>query len=101
MSTSMMRDYMSSALATEEEKTKGEQFVENTVKTFSSNTVSGIKITDRFDNGKVTYSLAELDIEALKSISQDISQLSDQVRDYIKANAEKAFDKLDAEQAKQ
>ncbi|MFC1500914.1 LPP20 family lipoprotein [Elusimicrobiota bacterium] len=100
MSTSMMRDYMSSALATEEEKTKGEQYVENTVKTFSSNTVSGIKISDRWDDGKVTYSLAELDIEALKSMAQNISQLTDQVRDYIKANAEKAFDKLEEEQAK-
>jgi len=100
MSTSLMRDYMSSASATEQEKTSGEQYVENTVKTFSSNTMSGVKIIDRWDNGKVTYSLASLNIDELKTMTDQINQLSSQVRDYIKANAEKAFDKLEAEQAK-
>lgn len=100
MSTSLMRDYMSSASATEQEKTSGEQYVENTVKTFASNTMSGVKIIDRWDDGKVTYSLAALNLDDLKSMTDQVNQLSTQVRDYIKANAEKAFDKLEAEQAK-
>lgn len=100
MSTSLMRDYMSSASATEQEKTSGEQYIENTVKTFASNTMSGVKIIDRWDDGKVTYSLASLNIDELKALADQVNQLSPQVRDYIKANAEKAFDKLDAEQAK-
>ena len=101
MSTSLMRDYMSSANATEKEKSSGEQYVENTAKTFSSNTVSGITIMDRYDDGKKCYSLAELNIEDLKNMTGDIKELSQQVKEYIKANADKAFDKLDAEQAKQ
>ena len=100
MSTSLMRDYMSSTSATEQEKTSGEQYIENTVKTFSSNTMSGVKIIDRWDNGKVTYSLAALNIDELKSMTDHINQLSSQVRDYIKANADKAFDKLETEQSK-
>jgi hypothetical protein len=100
MSTSLMRDYMSSANVTEQEKTSGEQYVENTVKTFASNTMSGVKVIDRWDDGKVTYSLAALDLDELKSMTEQVSQLSQQVRDYIKANAEKAFDKLEAEQDK-
>jgi hypothetical protein len=100
VSTSLMRDYMSSASVTEQEKTSGEQYVENVVKTFSSNTVSGIKIVDRWDNGKVCYSLAALNIDDLKAMTDQVNQLSQQVRDYIKANAEKAFDKLEEEQAK-
>lgn len=100
VSTSLMRDYMSSASATEEEKTSGEQFVENTAKTFASNTISGIKISDRWDNGKVTYSLAELDIEELRALTDNIDKLSEQVKEHIKENAEKAFDKLEAEQEK-
>lgn len=100
MSTSLMRDYMSSANATEQEKSSGEQYVENTVKTFTSNTVSGIKIVDRYEDGKVSYSLATLNLDELKALTDQVSQLSQQVRDYIKANAEKAFDKLDAEQDK-
>jgi hypothetical protein len=100
VSTSLMRDYMSSASATEQEKTSGEQYVENTVKTFASNTVSGIKIIDRWDDGKVTYSLATLNVEDMKAMTEQVNQLSQGMKDYIKANAEKAFDKLDAEQQK-
>ncbi len=100
MSTSLMRDYMSSTSATEEEKTSGEQYVENAVKTFTSNTMSGVKIIDRWDDGKVCYSLASLSLADLKAMTDQVNQLSSQVRDYIKANAEKAFDKLEEEQAK-
>jgi len=100
MSTSLMRDYMASASATEEEKTSGEQYVENTVKTFTSNTISGVKIIDRWDDGKKTYSLAALNIDDLKNLTDQIQTLSAQAREYIKANAEKAFDKLEAEQEK-
>ena len=100
MSTSLMRDYMSSASATEEEKTSGEQFVENTVKTFASNTMSGVSIIDRWDDGKIAYSLAALNLDDLKAMTEQVSQLSSQMKEYIKANAEKAFDKLEAEQEK-
>ena len=101
MSTSMMRDYMASTSVAGQDKSSGEQYVENTSKTFASNTVSGITITDRWDNGKVCYSLATLNIDDLKEMTDTVKQLSQQVKDYIKANADKAFDKLDAEQAKQ
>jgi hypothetical protein len=100
MSTSLMRDYMSSVLATEEEKTSGEQYVENTIKTFTSNTISGVRIVDRWDDGKVMYSLASLDIDQLKAMAENINKLSQQVKEYIKENAEKAFDKLEEEQQK-
>lgn len=100
MSTSMMRDYQASTAATSQEKSSGEQYVENTVKTFASNTVSGIKIVDRWDDGKKTYSLAELNIDDLKSLADKVNELSSSVKEYIKANAEKAFDKLDQEQQK-
>ncbi len=101
MSTSLMRDYMSSANATEKQKSSGEQYVENTAKTFSSNSVSGIKITDRWDDGKKCYSLAELNIDDLKQMAENMKELNRKVREYIKANAEEAFDKLEAEQEKQ
>lgn len=100
MSTSLMRDYMSSADATEEEKSAGEQYVENTVKTFTSNVISGVKIIDRWDDGKKAYSLATVSLDDLKSMTDKVQQLSRQVREHIKANAEKAFDKLEAEEQK-
>lgn len=100
MSTSLMRDYMASASAAEQDKSSGEQYVENTVKTFASNTITGAKIIDRWDDGKKTYSLASLNVDDLKDLTDRIKQLSAQARDYIKANAEKAFDKLEVEQDK-
>ncbi|MCB4790367.1 MAG: LPP20 family lipoprotein [Elusimicrobia bacterium] len=100
MSTSLMRDYMSSASVPEQEKTSGEQYVESTIKTFTSNTLSGVKIMDRWENGKTMYSLAALNLEDLKTMTDQIKELSQQVKDYIKANAEKAFDKLELEQEK-
>jgi hypothetical protein len=100
MSTSIMRDYMSSANVTEQEKSAGDQYVENTVKTFSSNTLAGAKIMDRRDNGKVCYSLATLNIDDLKVLAEKVKELRPQVREYIKDNAEQAFDKMEAEQAK-
>ncbi|MDI6757025.1 MAG: LPP20 family lipoprotein [Endomicrobiia bacterium] len=100
MSTSLMRDYMASASAAEQDKSSGEQYVENTIKTFASNTITGAKIIDRWDDGKKTYSLASLNVDDLKDITDRIKQLSAQAKDYIKANAEKAFDKLEAEQDK-
>lgn len=98
MSTSLMRDYMSSTSAAEEEKRNGEQYIEQTAKTFTSNVLSGIRIIDRWSDDKTTYSLAELNIDDLKSMTDNIKQLSEKTREYIKANAEKAFDKLDKEQ---
>lgn len=100
MSTSLMRDYMSSTNATEEEKAAGEQYVENTVKTFASNTISGVKIVDRYRDGSVAYSLAALNIDDLKAMTEHVNALSRQVRDHIKANADKAFDTLNIEQGK-
>ena len=100
ISTSLMRDYMASTSATDPEKSSGEQYVENTVKTFASNTVSGIKITDRWDNGKTAYSLATLNIEDMKNMAGQVNELSESVKKYIKENAEKAFDKLETEQSK-
>jgi len=101
MSTSMMRDYMSSASAAEADKSRGEQYVESTVKTFSSNILAGVKITDRWDNGKSCYSLAALDVDNVKAAADKDNELSLQAKEYIKSNAEKALDKLDAEQSKQ
>jgi phage host-nuclease inhibitor protein Gam len=101
ISTSLMRDYMASTGVTAEGKENGEQYVENTVKTFTSNVVSGVKITDRHqDKSGTLYSLASLNIEDLKRMADEVKGLSESVREHIKANAESAFDKLAEEEAK-
>jgi len=101
ISTSLMRDYMSSTAVPPEQKGSEEQYIENTVKTFTSNTVSGVKVTDRYQEKNGTlYSLASLNLDDLKMLAGEVKDLSESVREYIKANAEKAFDKLAEEESK-
>jgi DNA-binding FrmR family transcriptional regulator len=100
VSTSLMRDYMASTAVPAEAKGNEEQYVENTVKTFTSNVVSGVRIIDRYEDDGTLYSLAALDVEDLKRLANDVKGLSDSVREHIKANAEKAFEKMAEEESK-
>ena len=101
VSTSLMRDYMASTSVPEAQKGNEEQYVENTVKTFTSNVVSGVKIMDRYQDKKgALYSLAVLKLDDLKLMANEVKGLSASVREHIKANAEKAFDKMAEEELK-
>ena len=102
ISTSLMRDYMAHASVPAEQKANEEQYIENTVKTFTNNIVSGVKVIDRYYDAKrnVMYSLASLSLDDLEGMASQMQSLSSEVRDNIKANAEKAFDKMSDEEAK-
>ena len=101
MSTSLMRDYLSNTSIPAEAKGNEEQYVENTVKTFTDNVLSGVTVIDRYqDKSGTLYSLASLNIDQLKDLADKVQGLSQGVRDHIKAHAESAFDKLNEEQEK-
>lgn len=101
MSTSLMRDYMASTAVPAEEKGNEEQYIENTIKTFTDNVLSGVTVTDRYqDKSGTLYSLASLNLDTLTDLAGKVKGLSQGVRDHIKANAESAFDKLNQEQEK-
>ena len=103
---SLMRDYMASTTAgaavTGESATSEEQHIEQAVKTFSATTLSGVNIIDHWidpADGTV-YALAKLDLEAFKNSLDKMKELSAAVRDYVRQNAEKSFDRLEAEEEK-
>lgn len=101
MSTSLMRDYMANTAIPEETMGNEEQYIENTIKTFTDNVLSGVTVSDRYqDKSGTLYSLATLNIDKLTDLAGKVKGLSQGVRDHIKANAESAFDKLAEEQAK-
>jgi hypothetical protein len=101
MSTSLMRDYMASTSIPAEAKGNEEQYVENTIKTFTDNIISGVTVIDRYqDKSGTLYSLASLNLDMLTDLAGKVKGLSQGVRDHIKANAESAFDKLNEEQSK-
>jgi hypothetical protein len=48
----------------------------------------------------VYYSLVKLDMGAVQAALDESKDLDSKTRDYVKANADKAFDEMNAEQAK-
>jgi hypothetical protein len=93
---------MANASIPADKKANEEQYIENTVKTFTNNVVSGVKVIDRYYDEKrnVFYSLATLNLSDLEGMADQMQSLSNEVREHIKANAEKAFDKMSEEEEK-
>jgi hypothetical protein len=103
---SLMKDYMASttggAAITAQSPAAEEQHVEQTIKTFSAATLSGVMIVDRWvDTGNDThYALARLDLEKFKQSVDRMQELNAQVRDFIRKNADRSFDALAREEEK-
>lgn len=103
---SLMKDYMASttgaASVTTESPTVEEQHVEQTIKTFSAVTLSGVMIVDHWVDEKngTHYALARLDLEKFKQGLDRVQELNSQVRDFIRKNAERRFDDLAQEEEK-
>jgi hypothetical protein len=101
-SASLMRDYAASTTAGDFEKTSEEQNIEQAVKTFSAATLSGVVIIDHWTapQDNTTYSLARLDLENFKDALNKMKELNAETRDFVRKNAEKAFEELEKEEQK-
>ena len=101
-SASLMRDYAASTTAGDFKKTSEEQNIEQAVKTFSAATLSGVVIIDHWTDPQdnTNYSLAKLDLENFKETLNKMKELNAEVRDFVRKNAEKAFEKLESEEQK-
>jgi hypothetical protein len=63
--------------------------------------LSGVQIIDHWvDTDGTEYSLASLDMENFKNGMDKMKELNAAMRDAVRANADKAFDELAAEEAK-
>lgn len=100
----LMRDYAASTTAGDFTKTSEEQNVERALKTFVSANLSGVAVVDRWEkedaHGKTIYALAKMDLEAFKDQVGRLKELNDAARDFVRKNAEKAFDRLQQEEDK-
>lgn len=101
-SASLMRDYARSTTAGDMKKSSEEQDISNAVKTFSAATLSGVVIVDHWQDSQdgTLYSLVKLDIEKFKESIDKAKELNAATRDYVRANADRAFEQLDAEETK-
>lgn len=99
-SASLMKDYMASTMAGD--ATSEEQHVENVIKTFSAQTLSGVQVVDHwFHPGDGTvFSLARLDLDSFTDNLEKMNELNGKVKEYVKKNAERAHMDLEREEEK-
>lgn len=95
------KDYMASTTAGDMSASSEEQHVQQALKTYSQMELSGVTIIDHWvDNDGTEYALAQLDMDQFKTNLDKMKELNAQVRDQVRANADKAFDELSGEEAK-
>lgn len=100
--TTLTKDYMASVTAGDMSKSSEEQMVSQTMKNFAKFTLHGAVPVDHWKDPSdgTIFALVKLDMDAVNQSLSDSKELDGKVRDYVKANAEKAFDELSAEEAK-
>jgi hypothetical protein len=100
--TVLTKDYMASVTAGDMSKSSEEQMVSQTMKNFAKFTLHGAMPVDHWKDPSdgTMFSLVKLDMGAIQDSLNQSKDLDSKVRDYVKANAEKAFDELNAEEAK-
>jgi len=99
----LMRDYAASTTAQDFTKSADEQNVERAIKTFSAVTLNGVRPIDRYKDKKTGtyYVLAKLDLNDVKNKLEESRELNAQVRDFVRKNADRAFEQLEKEETKQ
>jgi len=97
--SALMRDYQASI--SDLQRSEEQQLVEQTIRQFTDVNLSGVRITDHWQDASngTLYALARLDLEQASQSLEQMNQLNTRTRDYIRANAERAFDRLDSARA--
>ena len=101
-SASSMKDYMAATTAGDMTASSEEQHVEQAIKTFTAQTLSGIEVAEFWfhPNGDEVYALAQMDLEKFKNAMDNMKELSSAVRDYVRKNADRVHMDLENEEEK-
>jgi hypothetical protein len=98
-SASLMKDYMASTTAGDMSASSEEQHVEQAIKTFSAETLSGVVIQNHwFHPDGTVYAMAVLDLENFTGALEKMNELKKEIVDYVRENADKAHMDLEAEE---
>lgn len=94
---SLMKDYMASTSV--EQAREEMQDVEQAVKTVASATLSGVEIVEHWQNPDTAelYSLARLDLNAMKDNLEKAKELNARAKEYVRKNADRLHDELEKE----
>ncbi len=98
----LAKDYMASTTAGDMKSSSEEQNVTEALKSVTQMNLSGALVVDhwRDPSDGTMFSLVKLDMNAVKATLAQAKELDPKVRDYVKADADKAFQDLSAEEAK-
>ncbi|MBH0189102.1 MAG: hypothetical protein HP494_11945 [Nitrospira sp.] len=98
----LMRDYAAATTAGDFTRNTEEQNVERAIKTVTTATLSGVRPIDRYKDEKTNtyYVLTKLSLEDMKNNMEQAKELNAQVRDFVRKNADKLFDRLEKEEEK-
>lgn len=98
----LMRDYAASTTAQDFTKSSEEQNVERAVKTFTATTLNGIRPIDRYkdEDSHSYYVLTKLSFKEMQETLAQAQELNSEVRDFVRKNAQRAFEELEKEEAK-
>jgi len=98
----LMRDYAASTTAGDFKRTGEEQNIEEATKTFAAATLNGVRPVDRYKDEKkgIYYVVVKMDLEDVKDMLTQSKELNSQVRDYVRKNADRAFERLEKEEQK-
>ena len=95
----MMKDYQRSTTAGDFKNSAEEQDIVSAQKTITEVTLRGVEVRDHWvdPNDGTMYALALLDVEGIMKSLERAKELNASVRDYVRANARRAFNDLDRE----
>ena len=98
----LMRDYAASTTAGDFTRNTEEQNVERAIKTFSAVTLNGVRKVDQYKDPKsgTYYVLTKLNLQDMKEAMAQAKELNSQVRDFVRKNADRLFERLEKEEEK-
>ena len=98
----LMRDYAASTTIADFKNTAEEQHIEEATKTFAAATLNGVRSVDRYQDEKkcIYYVVVKMDLEDVKDMLTQSKELNGQMRDFVRKNADRAFDRLEKEEQK-
>ncbi len=98
----LMRDYAASTNAGDFTASTEEQNIERAIKTFSAVSLSGVRPVDRYKekDSNTYYVLTKLSVEDMRQSIANAKELNAEVRDFVRKNADRLFDRLAEEEGK-
>lgn len=98
----LMRDYVATTAATEASGVSAEQDVQRAIKTFTAVTLNGVRQIERYkdEDKNMYYVLAKLSFKDMKEALSEAKELDKEVKNFVKKNGERIFDRLEQEEAK-